>query len=87
MRPQDIEKLANSVMGAVAQPTRASAGCGSVSSTQEFSCTQTDYTCGPTASYACGGPAAFTCPGTYDCVLDFTCPDLFSCSGFYSLRD
>lgn len=84
MRPQDIERIADSVMGAFIRPTRASAGCGDVSSTQSFSCP--DFGCGfGEPSYECGGAADFKCTG-FGCspTALFGCDDLFSCSAGYA---
>ena len=83
MRPQDIEKIANSVMGAFSRPTRASAGCTGVSDPQEFECIeyyncQSDYECGGVATFRCA-VEGFACQeffcqtGPFDCVIGFGC--------------
>ena len=72
MRPQDIEKIARAVSaGLVQEPgPLAPAGCGSVSSVEEFSCQS--YEC--TQSYQCGGL------GEFSCGQGFLCPEGFLCS-------
>lgn len=78
MRPKDIERIADSVVGAFGKPTRASAGCGDVSSTDLFECV--DFGCGFAGAYECGGAGdficfAFTCElvGGFECATAFTC--------------
>ena len=84
MRPQDIEKIANSVVGAFSQPSRASAGCGAISSTQEYDCS-TGYYCQSEAGYECGGQASFDCTmESFSCVDGFNCPSSFDCTSAYS---
>ncbi|MBN1672737.1 MAG: hypothetical protein JXR37_16965 [Kiritimatiellae bacterium] len=82
MRPQDIEKIANSVMRALGRPTQASAGCQGISDPQAFDCPaqQEMYECGPTAAYECGGAGQFVCMAGQL----FTCAAQFSCESMYS---
>ena len=84
MRPQDIEKIANSVVGAFSRPSRASAGCGDFSSTQEYDCS-TGYYCQSEGGYECGGQALFDCvQEVFSCVSAFNCPSSFNCSASYT---
>ncbi len=84
MRPQDIERIANSVMGAFTGPSQASAGCGSFSSTQEFTCS-TGYFCQLAQGYNCGGQALFEClTEGFGCIENFECPTSFSCPSNYT---
>jgi hypothetical protein len=82
MRPQDIEKIANSVVGAFTGPTQASAGCGAISSAESYECA-TGFTCG-LVGYECGGQATFSCAptATFTC-LSFNCPSSFDCTSAY----
>jgi hypothetical protein len=83
MRPQDIEKIANSVVGAFGRPVRASAGCAGVSDPQTFSCSQT-YDC--SGGYACGGQGVFTCVAVgFQCDGNFVCESNWDCMGTYQL--
>ncbi len=80
MKPQDIEKIADSVIGAFARPTQASAGCAGISDPTAFNCPveQGDFSC--LDNYDCGGAGAFKCGMTL-----FTCEGGdFSCSALYS---
>ena len=79
MRPQDIEKIANSVVGVFGRPIRASAGCAGVSDPQAFDCSE--YDCSVT--YICGGQGTFSCGTNFGCVGDFTCDSNFDCTGGY----
>jgi len=79
MRPQDIEKIANSVVGSFSGTASVSAGCGSASSTVEYMCDGFDFACQST--YECGGAGNFTCGTTFpfDCVEIFGCASAFDC--------
>ena len=88
MRPQDIERVANSVMGSLGRPTRASAGCGGVSSPDTYGC-DTSYSCQVT-TYECGGAGVFACTMEgFDCPSMFDCPgpDMFSCDCGYTMPE
>ena len=80
MRPQDIEKIANSVVGVFGRPIRASAGCAGVSDPQTFDCSET-YDCSVT--YICGGQGTFSCGTNFGCGGDFTCDSNFDCTEGY----
>ena len=77
MRPQDIEKLANSVVAALSAPVRATAACGCLSDSQGFTCPSGIAAFSCTSSYACGGASPF------ECYCSFSCDARFSCSGTY----
>ena len=82
MRPQDIEKIANSVVGAFGRPVRASAGCSGVSDPQAYSCSGDPYDCSP--NYVCGGQGSFSCDAEgFDCANNFTCSSNWDCMGEY----
>lgn len=81
MRPQDIEKIANSVVGAFGRPVRASAGCAGASDPQSFQCTGDAYDC--SQGYVCGGEGSFTCDQGFVCSGDFSCEGSWDCMGIY----
>ena len=81
MRPQDIEKIANSVVGVFGRPIRASAGCSGVSDPQTFDCGDT-YDCSVT--YVCGGQGTFTCDESFVCGGTFRCDSNWDCIGAYA---
>ena len=92
MRPQDIDKIANLVVKALAaSPETGLLGCGSMSSTAEYApdCTWNNpYECGA-GGYECGVAALFSCDifycgeGSYVfmCGGPFTCEAEFHCWG------
>ena len=81
MRPQDIEKIANSVVSAFSKPSAASAGCGSMSNEDAFSCSPS-FNCQPSGAYECGGAAAFVCSNIF--AGDPECDTAFSCTCEFS---
>jgi hypothetical protein len=78
MLPHDIEKIAQAVSVSLLQQSlpRLPAGCGSISSPQEFSCQSYDcsqnYECGGLGEFTCG--QGFSCPEGFLCSCDFTSP-------------
>jgi len=78
MRPQDIEKIARSVVGGFTQAGEETikAGCGAFSNPEAFSCA--DYWCS-TGNYECGEMGNFTCT-----TANFSCPDGFFCAADYT---
>jgi len=83
MKPQDIEKIANVVVGAMAGARDAGLlGCGSLSSTQSYSAAP-DEICTPL--YYCGGRGAFSCSSGFTCE-GFSCPppEPFTCGGTFT---
>lgn len=80
MRPQDIDKVANLVVGSLAGASGAGIlGCGAISSAQDYDpsrdCVETPfyYTC-ETGQYECGGQGNFDCCDGFTCDNDFYCP-------------
>ena len=88
MKPQDIDKIANLVVGSLSGvPGAGLLGCGAISSGQTYDplCNNPDiFVCTPTASYECGGAARFSCCAGFECTSDFYCPGpaLFYCFNF-----
>ena len=84
MNLQDIDKIANLVVGSLSgSPGAGLLGCGAVSSTQSYDplCERPDiFNCAE--GYECGGLADFTCCDAFEC-LDFYCPGTanFGCGG------
>lgn len=84
MRAKDIERIANQVMGKLAAPTAASAGCSGVSDPETFECVgtvtlqQADFAC--QSDYECGGAGLFACD-------QFACLELFQCATMYTVAD
>ena len=81
MRPQDIDKIANLVVGSLSGvPGAGLLGCGSVTSGQDFDiviCTDPTapfFFCDDGGSYECGGEARFLCCAGFVCETDFVCP-------------
>ena len=82
MRPQDIEQIANRVIGALGTPVQASAGCSGVSDPQPYTCGElrfVDNSYGCECTYECGGA------GSFDCVEYFVCNDTFTCETNYTV--
>ena len=92
MKAQDIDRIANAVVGSLAGARDAGLlGCGAISSTVYYTwqpgCT-TGVGC--EASYECGGQELFTCCAGFACLNSFRCPEpagfwcqsetLFTCS-------
>jgi hypothetical protein len=78
MRPQDVEKIAESVVASFSQePGRESgAGCGNFSvpaytCPDSFACDK-DYYCGGQAEFGCS--QLFTCPQGFFCSCIYTAP-------------
>ncbi|NLS78256.1 MAG: hypothetical protein GXY76_13450 [Chloroflexi bacterium] len=70
MKPQDIDKIANVVVGSLAGASGAGVlGCGSISNTQDY-------------DPLCTANAPFQCVGAYECGWQgmFTCGSSFSCA-------
>lgn len=81
MRPQDVDKIANLVVGSLAgAPGSGLLGCGSVTSAEDYDLTEcTDpnepfFVCDSGGDYACGGLARFLCCAGFVCDTSFTCP-------------
>ena len=85
MRPQDIDKIANLVVGSLSgAPGAGLLGCGAVSSGQAYDPLCNDpsiFVCTPVESFECGGEARFSCCAGFECTTDFYCPgpNLFAC--------
>jgi len=83
MRPQDIEKIATALVGALRQTGGSATGCQGSGDPETFACD--DFSC--IADYECGGLAVFDCdnpePG-FDCSPQFSCDDMFRCLSTYS---
>jgi hypothetical protein len=88
MKPQDIDKIANLVVGSLAAaPGVGILGCGAVSSTVAYDpineCTDVaPFVCD--VNYECGGQAQFSCTGGFNCTP--TVGNEFRCdegTGFY----
>ena len=83
MRPQEIDKIANLVVKALAtSPEAGLLGCGSLSSTTEYATDCTPFTCGA-GGYECGVAALFSCDFFF-CGAEggvFVCDDAFACDG------
>ena len=87
MKPQDIDKIANLVVGSLAAaPGVGILGCGSVSSSQDYdpACTpNAPFQCGA-GGFECGHMGLFTCGAAFDCTPTGT--DMFICDqdrGFF----
>jgi len=77
MKPQEIEKIAQSVTGAFTQAgdTTVKAGCGGLSDPQMYECV--DFGC--SANYECGDAGPFNCFGNdFFCTATFDCPSSYS---------
>jgi len=77
MRPQDIEKIAQGVVGVFSRAGEGSikAGCGAFSNPQAYECN--DFGCG--ANYDCGEMGNFTCAAN-----EFICAEGFFCAANYT---
>ncbi len=78
MKPQDIARIANSVVGSVGIARDAGLlGCGAISSPVQFD--TGILSCLP--NYQCGGAGLFTCCEDFACASAFACPgpDGFRC--------
>ena len=88
MRPQDIDKIANIVVGSLSGSAAGAGllGCGSVSSTQDYELNECEDPADPffacnDSGFQCGGLGLFTCCVGFDCLTRFVCPGpaLFNC--------
>ena len=85
MKAQDIDKIANLVVGSLSgAPGAGLLGCGAVSSGQTYDPLCNDpaiFVCTPQEAYACGGQARFSCCAGFECPTVFDCPGpaLFAC--------
>ena len=86
MKPQDIDKIANLVVGSLSgAPGAGLLGCGSVTSAVDYDAAQCVgeqlFAC--TDGYECGGMADFTCCQGFECLAEFDCPGgaMFGCGG------
>ena len=71
MHPQEIEKIAQGVVGAFSpgcDPT-VKAGCGAFSNPNAYDCAL--FSCGD--DYECGQAAVFTCSEDFTCAQSFFC--------------
>jgi hypothetical protein len=94
MKPQDIDKIANIVVGSLSGSAAGAGllGCGAISSAQDYElneCTDPSdpfFECG-VPSFECGGNGIFTCCVGFDCTIGFTCPGpaIFGCGLRYSI--
>jgi hypothetical protein len=77
MRPQDIEKIEQGVVGAFSQAGEGSikAGCGAFSNPQAYECA--DFSC--IANYECGEMGNFSCA-----AAEFSCTEGFFCASNYT---
>ena len=75
MRPQDIEKIAQNVVGSFSQADSVRAGCGAFSNPEAYTCP--DFGC--QSNYECGEAGNFTCSGS-----NFTCLEGFFCASNYT---
>jgi hypothetical protein len=81
MRPQDIDKVANLVVGSLANAGGIGIlGCGSVTEQQAFNPAQECdvepfyFVCDEGSDYDCGGLGDFHCCDGFTCTTDFNCP-------------
>ena len=89
MRPTDVDKIAEAIVGSLAGSDPGLLGCGAISSPIAF---EVDYlTCG---TFECGGVAAFDCNLRFGCGdnnvvgaigSNFFCDDSFGCDTGYGL--
>jgi hypothetical protein len=81
MTDEQIEKIAQAIAAKIGEPGGpAILGCGSASSTQNYSCPGTSYSC-TSGIYECGGAGTFSCPRRFSCT-EFRCDNrMFDCSG------
>jgi len=80
MRPQDIEKIAQGVVGVFRRTGEGSikAGCGAFSNPQAYKCNDfDDFDC--SANYECGEMGNFTCAAN-----EFICAEGFFCAANYT---
>ncbi len=77
MRPQDIEKIAQGVVGAFSRAGEGSikGGCGAFSNPEAYTCI--DFGC--SANYECGEAGNFTCV-----AANFSCTEGFFCASDYT---
>lgn len=81
MRPQDVDKIANLVVGSLTgTPGFGLLGCGAISSGQNYElneCTDPNapfLVCDDGGTYECGGQGNFLCCAGFTCTTTFTCP-------------
>ena len=88
MRPTDVDKIAEAIVGSLAGSDPGLLGCGAISSPIGF---EVDYlVCG---TFECGGLAPFDCNMRFGCgtngavtaVMTFFCPENFGCDPGYTL--
>ena len=87
MRPTDVDKIAEAIVGSLAGSDPGLLGCGAISSPIAF---EVDYlACG---TFECGGVAPFDCNVVFGCgatngaanaVMPFFCPENFGCETGY----
>lgn len=70
MKPADIDRIANAVVGGLAGREAGLLGCGAISSTEAYGC-PAEYACDP---YECGGQGEFSCSNDFVCHTLFDCP-------------
>ena len=88
MRPTDVDKIAEAIVGSLAGSDPGLLGCGAISSPIRF---EVDLLqCG---TFECGGVAAFDCNLRFGCgtnneagaVMSFFCPENFGCDTGYNM--
>jgi len=95
MSEEQINKIAQAIAAKLAEPGgNQLLGCGSASSTQQYSCrpnyicSGSGYECGGNTPFNCGGSGsgAFSCVTSFACKVPFSqfdCTHQFDCSGSY----